>query len=87
MPVKYNYNEERLKILRYLYLNRNSIEKLIQTKIQSYSKMSKPTFNRAVGWLEGANYIVIKVVGNANMYFITKEGISYLRISNGLEND
>jgi len=76
---KWNFDIERKRILKFLYANRKFLDKLTHTKIINEFKYSKPTFNRIIYFLEGAELITDIKIGNTNICQITEKGIQYIK--------
>ena len=75
---KYNHEEERIKILKYLKTNRKELPNLTFTKIKGRFKYNDSTFYRLVFWLNGAGYVSVTKIGKINLYQITNSGILQL---------
>jgi len=75
---KYNHEEERVKILRYLRTNQKELPNLTLTKIKRHFNYTDSTFNRLIYWLNGASYVDITRIGKINLFQITNSGILQL---------
>ena len=71
---KLDHEEERSKVMLYLYVHARSPGELTYTKISGEFQYAAPTFNRIIYFLIGAGLVKKEMVGHTAVFMLTTEG-------------
>jgi len=76
--IRYDHEAERIRILKYLLANRDSLSNLTQSQINQQLGYRRGTLYKFLYFLMGRGYIKCEEIGNVKLYRITDEGVLYL---------